>query len=47
MENKGREARALGKDGALTAEYGPYTPSLEVMLRHVHAALEAIIALAP
>jgi sugar phosphate isomerase/epimerase len=37
----------IGFDGALTAEYGPYTHSLEVMLRHVHASLEAIIALAP
>lgn len=37
----------IGFDGALTAEYGPYAHSLEVMLRHVHTALEAIIALAP
>lgn len=37
----------IGFDGALTAEYGPYTHSLEVMLRHVRASLEAIIALAP
>ncbi|MFA7693327.1 MAG: sugar phosphate isomerase/epimerase [Candidatus Hydrogenedentes bacterium] len=35
----------IGFDGALTAEYGPYTHSLEVMLRHVHTSLEAIIAL--
>jgi len=36
----------IGFDGALTAEYGPYTHSLEVMLRHVHVSLEAIIAMA-
>ena len=36
----------IGFDGALTAEYGPYTHSLDVMLRHVHISLEAIIALA-
>ena len=36
----------IGFDGALTAEYGPYQHSLEVMLRHVHVSLEAIIALA-
>lgn len=38
---------AIGFEGALTAEYGPYTHSLEVMLRHVRTSLEAIIALAP
>lgn len=38
--------KEIGFDGALTAEYGPYKHSLEVMLRHVHASLEAIIALA-
>ncbi len=37
----------IGFDGALTAEYGPYTHSLEVMLRHVQASLEAIIAFTP
>ena len=36
----------IGFDGALTAEYGTYKHSLEVMLRHVHVSLEAIIALA-
>jgi len=36
----------IGFDGALTAEYGPYPHSLDVMLRHVHTSLEAIIALA-
>ena len=36
----------IGFDGALTAEYGPYTHSLEVMLKHVHVSLEAIIAMA-
>lgn len=36
----------IGFDGALTAEYGPYPHSLEVMLRHVQTSLEAIIALA-
>ncbi len=36
----------IGFDGALTAEYGPYKHSLDVMLRHVHTSLEAIIALA-
>ena len=36
----------IGFDGTLTAEYGPYTHSLEVMLRHVHVSLEAIIAMA-
>ncbi len=36
----------IGFTGALTAEYGPYTHSLEVMLRHAHTSLEAIIALA-
>lgn len=35
--------KEIGFDGALTAEYGPYAHSLEVMLRHVHTALEAII----
>ncbi|MCK5863095.1 MAG: sugar phosphate isomerase/epimerase, partial [Candidatus Hydrogenedentes bacterium] len=38
--------KEIGFDGALTAEYGPYTHSLEVMLRHVHVSLEAILALA-
>lgn len=37
--------KEIGFDGALTAEYGPYTHSLETMLRHVHTSLEAIIAL--
>ncbi|NLN93616.1 MAG: sugar phosphate isomerase/epimerase [Candidatus Hydrogenedens sp.] len=37
--------KEIGFDGALTAEYGPYTHSVETMLRHVHIALEAIIAL--
>ncbi len=38
--------KEIGFDGSLTAEYGPYTHSLEVMLRHVHTSLEAIVALA-
>lgn len=37
--------KEIGFDGALTAEYGPYTHSMETMLRHVHTSLEAIIAL--
>ncbi|NIA13120.1 MAG: TIM barrel protein [Nitrospiraceae bacterium] len=37
--------REVGYDRALVAEFGPYTHSLDVMLRHVSTALEAIVAL--
>ncbi|OQB34171.1 MAG: L-ribulose-5-phosphate 3-epimerase UlaE [Candidatus Hydrogenedentes bacterium ADurb.Bin170] len=37
--------KEIGFDGALTAEYGPYQHSTEVMLRHVRTSLEAIISL--
>ena len=37
--------REVGFDGALTAEFGPYEHSRDVMLQHVLASLRAIIAL--
>lgn len=38
--------KEIGFDGALTAEYGAYAQSLEVMLKHVLTSLETIITLA-
>jgi len=35
----------VGYDGALVAEFGAYTHSLDVMLSHVHASLTAIVAM--
>ncbi len=37
--------RDVGFNGALTAEFGPYNHSLEVMLEHVVAGLKAIVTL--
>jgi len=37
--------REIGYDRALTAEYGPYTHSLETMLKHVFTSIEAILSL--
>ena len=36
---------AIGYEGPLTAEYGPYKHSLEAMLKHCHASLETIVAM--
>lgn len=38
--------QAAGYSGPLTAEYGPYPHSCETLLRHCHASLKSIIALA-
>ena len=35
----------VGYTGPLTAEYGPYTHSLETTLRHCHASIEAILGM--
>ncbi|HNT86571.1 MAG TPA: sugar phosphate isomerase/epimerase family protein [Candidatus Hydrogenedentes bacterium] len=37
--------RAIGYQGPLTAEYGPYAHGVETTLRHLSAALDAILAL--
>ncbi|MBP8131649.1 MAG: TIM barrel protein [Candidatus Hydrogenedentes bacterium] len=37
--------RAIGYDGPLTAEYGPYEHGVEATLRHINIALEAILEL--
>ena len=40
-----RALTGVGYTGPLTAEYGPYAHSLETMLRHCQASLEAILAM--